>query len=96
MRTFSERLSIKLSINDIHVPCGNIKYFEIDAFSYGFKSLINFSLSSEIKEDQIYSLFISSKPLKIKIEISSHYLPEKKNSRPLDLARICNRKKTFE
>jgi hypothetical protein len=93
MRTFSERLSIKLSINDIHIPCGNIKYFEIDAFSYGFKSLINFSLSSEIKEDQIYSLFISSKPLKIKIETSSHYLPEKKIADPLILQGYVTEKK---
>ncbi len=74
---FNDSLEIRLNLHidgkDFSIPCGNIKYLKCKLYQYGFKSIVNFWISSEEKSDVLYPHFITNKIIEVNLDIYAHF-----------------------
>lgn len=70
---FSESLKIDIALTidgkQVSIPCGNVKSFELDLYSYGFNARTQFGERLDKDEDELFSDFITHDLIKVEFSV---------------------------
>ena len=97
---FSEslRIDILLEINKtkVKIPGGNIKFCELNLYSYGFDGRLGFGLFSDESEDKLFPLFITQDVIKVNLSIIRVYNIRDKSPVPIIIEAYVTKKSIRE
>lgn len=88
-KIFSDALemALELSIEGevFKIPGANIKSLRIGIRPYGFKAMLSFWVSSETREDKLFSRFIKHDLMEVTLNVEPHFKPQDAEIESLEL-----------
>ena len=94
MFTDALELTLKLTISDqaVSIPGGNVKLWDLDLHSWGFRGRAVFMVSQEKETDALFSSFTAHDLITIDLQIKPHYIPQGTTMEPLTVKGLVTRK----
>jgi len=88
-KIFSDALDMELKLTidgeTLNIPGANVKFLRISLRPYGFRARLSFWVSSEIKEDELFSRFTKQDLMEVTLNVEPHFKPKDVEIESLDL-----------
>ena len=89
-------LDLKIDKKVFKIPCGNIKNFELDLKSYGFKCNLDFWISLEDKKDLLFPQFIKKDLIEVNLVLDRFFDKGDEQVDPIKITGIVLQKEFCE